>query len=123
MARLNGQLEKLPKWAQEYIRDLEHERETAINALNQHLDNQTPSPFYVDELVSTGEQQGPSHKRRHFQAHRMTVGHAGVELNILLRHDDRIELSWFGDNHMRNIGIVPRSYQSIDLIGTETKAA
>ena len=124
MAKLNGQLEKLPKWAQEYIADLEREREMAIRTLNQYTDNQTASPFYVDELVCTGEEQGPTHKRKYIQTCRMVVEHAGVELTILLRHDDRIELSWAGRNgQLRDIGAIPRSYQSIDLLGIQTQAA
>lgn len=58
---------KLPKWAQEHIRKIEREREVAVRALNQYVDDQTPAAFYVDEPESTGEQVGPSFKKRYFQ--------------------------------------------------------
>jgi len=35
------QISKLPRWAQDHIKDLARQRETALEALNSHVDNQT----------------------------------------------------------------------------------
>ena len=79
------QIAKLPQWAQEHIKYLNMERDTAIRALNEHIDHQTPSPLYWDQYLSTGEGNsggltGPTNKRFYVQNHRMTVEHAGVLL-------------------------------------------
>lgn len=109
-------LDKLPKWAQDYINGIERERETAIRALNEYLDDQTESPFYVDELECTGEQPGPSHKRRYIQARRMVVNHGGVELTIYLRDKEAIEMQYESrDGTMEEVALIPLGFQRITL--------
>jgi len=121
----DDRFDKLPKWAQSHIRTIERERDTAIRALNQYIDNQTPSPFYSDEYVSTGEaQRGPSGKRRYFQAYKMEVDHGGVLLNIMLREalsqsaqKPCIELQWGGSGRgMDDVIFQPYSFQAARLI-------
>lgn len=63
---------KLPRWAQEHIEKIGRERDQAINALNRFLDGQTPSGFYVDDCVCTGEEQGPSRTNEQ-RTHRPTA--------------------------------------------------
>lgn len=113
---------KLPKWAQEHIRDLERERETAIGALNEHLDNQTPTPFYVDTMESIGESAGPTQMRFYFPAdHKMEATHKGVTLSISLR-EDGINLQWSeGDNNwsMGEVAFIPGSFQQARLVAKE----
>lgn len=112
-------IKKLPVWTQELIASLERQREEAIRALNQYVDSQTPSPFFIDELESTGETQGPSQKTRYIQTRRMEVEHAGVHLSILLR-DGKIDLQWSGvERTSEHIAFVPRSFQSADLLAKE----
>ena len=43
---MTEKIEKLSKWAQEHIRTLKYERDTAVRALNNYVDGQTESPFY-----------------------------------------------------------------------------
>jgi len=106
---------KLPKWAQKYIEKIERERETAIRYLNEHLDNQTPSPFFSDDLVSTGEQQGPSFKTRYFQAYRMSVLNGSIHLEIKPK-DDGIELQWSEkDRSIEDIAMIPMSFCRVVL--------
>ena len=113
-------LDKLPKWAQDYINGIERERETAIRALNGYLDGQTESPFYIDELERTGEQPGPSHKRRYIQARRMVVNHGGVELTIYLRDKEAIEMQYESrTGSMAEVALIPRSFQNIALKAVE----
>lgn len=112
-------IKKLPGWAQELIADLERQRKEAIRALNQYVDDQTPSPFFIDELESTGEETGPSKKTRYIQTRKMKVEHAGVNLSILLR-DGKIDLQWGGAGRLSQpIAFIPRSFQSADLVAKE----
>jgi len=112
-------VEKLPKWAQTYIRDIERQRETAIDALNEHLDAQTESPFYIDELVCTGEDNSPCTKRRYVQTYKISVEHQGVNLDVLLR-DDCITISWSnGKYSLSDVAFIPATYQQARLVSKE----
>jgi hypothetical protein len=107
----SAKLAKLPVWAQEYIRDLQRQRDIAVRELNEWRDQQTPSPFYIDEMVSTGEQQGPSIKRRYIQAHRITCESSGVALDIfaavsVFENQRNIQLRWQGTEP---IGLFPQA--------------
>lgn len=109
------QIQKLPKWAQEYIRNLERQRESAINTLNSQVDDQTPSPFYYEDWICTGERAGPSTKRRYVQSHRLHVEHIGIHLSVLLT-DSAIDLQWERPNHMMSqVAMVPRSFNNVTL--------
>lgn len=110
---------RLPKWAQKKIRKLEQEREAAVRALNETLDKQTPSAFSYFDYLSTWETKSPSQKLFYVQTHKMTVNHAGVELNILLR-DTQIDISWgTDDSRTRAIAFIPTSYQAAKLVTKE----
>ena len=109
--------DKLPKWAQEHIKDLKRERDVAIRELKGYLDYQTPSPFFVSDYFCTGEEN--QFVKRYIQTHRMCIDHAGVFLDILLR-DDTIELKWdAGQYNIRDVAMIPQSYQSIRLVARE----
>jgi hypothetical protein len=89
---------KLPKWAQEYIVNIERERDVAIRTLNEFTDSQTPSPFWYDEMVCLGEptphgDRGPTEKRHYIQAHRMTVKVGTGEIDFFLREPNVLEIS------------------------------
>lgn len=110
------QIEKLPKWAQEYIRDVNREREVAVAALNRWVDDQTPAPIYVNELECLGEQRGPSHKVRYVQGNRLRVDFADVALEVVLR-DDVIDMQWSAPNYRTgDICFQPRSFQAAYLV-------
>ena len=110
---------KLPKWAQDYIKTLQRERQAAVDSLNQYLDNQSPSSFFILDLVSTGEKVGPSFKQRFIQTHNMEVVHDGVYLRIVLRKG-QIDLQWRdADEHHREVALIPSSYMSARLVSKE----
>jgi len=127
----NEDLAKLPKWAQEKIAVLERERKTAIDALNEALDSQTESPFYIDDWVSTGEKVGPSFKTRYVQAYKMCVKWMGVVLTILpCKNDgqrrDGIEIKWEAIGHRdvcQGIGAVPTAFNTICIPAQSALAA
>ena len=96
-------IQKLPKWAQEYIKDLERSVKSVKDDLEKFADDQTESNFYIQELEQLTDQDGKTENvwvRRYIQGHRMNVDFGGVRLSILLRADgsggveDSIELSW-----------------------------
>lgn len=86
------QLNKLPKFAQEYIRKIERERELAVRQLNEFVDGQTESKIWVDEAVCTGEESGPSFKRHYIQAHRLTFKVGNEEVDVALALNGAAEM-------------------------------
>ena len=118
---------KLPKWAQEHITNLARERETAIRALNDHVDSQTPSQIYWEDYLSTGEGTtgsgvGPTNKRFYVQTNRIVVECAGVQLYVhchenVPMHHDGIEIKWGDPTGLQNMtGFIPTSFQQASLI-------
>ena len=105
-------ISKLPKWAQAHIHDIQRQRDVAVNALQQWSDHQTPAPFSIDEILCT--ETPPVHMTRYVQGHRMTVTHAGIELNLLLR-DDAIEISYSTEGRARDVMLRPYSYHRLQL--------
>ena len=107
-------IEKLPKWAQEYIRDLERQRRAAVAALECFEDSQTESGVFYDEMVSD-KGGGPSFRRRYVQARGMTFQHAGVELDVRLI-DGVIALRYNQIGHrLGRVYCCPKSFQHFEL--------
>ena len=111
-------LSKLPKWAQKEFENLQRERDIAVRALREYTDSQTESPFFIDELESTGDTDGsgPASYTRYVQTHKISVKHGGVLLDIYLR-DNNIELQWNNyERHFEDIAFIPESYQKARLV-------
>lgn len=119
---LDTDIAKLPKWAQQHIKDLKRERDIAVRALNEWTDAQTPGPIFVDELVSTGEQQGPSTKRRYIQGRRVTCDWLGVRLEVMLRKE-YIDLQWSNPERLcsDDVAFIPSSFMAARLIAVQPK--
>lgn len=120
MSDAKGDVARLPKWAQEHIRNLEREREAAVNALNLVIDDQTPAAMYVEDWACTGESAGPTTKRRYVQGRTLEIRHDGVALSITLR-DGVIDLQWCQVKRGSggDVCFQPRSYQQAYLIAKE----
>ena len=117
---MKEKIEKLPKWTQEYIRQIERERNTAIRALNEYCNTQTPSPFVIEEMESTGERTGPSLKTRYVQKHKISVIHGSVRLNVTLIDDTAIDLGWEDEHRgLREVAFIPNSFQQARLVAKE----
>lgn len=112
---MKEKIEKLPRWAQEYIAKLSRERDTAVRALNEYLDDQTPSGFFYEDLLCTGESSGPSFKKTFVQTDRITVINQGVRLDVRVE-DLGIILQW-SDVHrsVGDIAMIPESFQKVVL--------
>ena len=116
---MEEKIKKLPKWAQEHIKELTMRRESAVRQLNEYCDDQTESPFRTEDFVCTGEGQGPSLKKRYIQAHHMVVSHSDVHLDIYLR-DDTIQLQWSAENRgLKDVAMIPESFQCVRLVSHE----
>lgn len=116
---MSNDISKLPKWAQDYIRDIERQRDVSVRALNQYLDNQTESEFYFDDYIGTGESngRGPTLKRNYIQApDRLAISYADVLLEVVIR-DGEVHISWGGDvNRDHDVAFIPMSYQHAKII-------
>jgi len=114
-------LSKLPRWARDRITTLERQRETAIQALNEYLDDQTPSRFYMDDILSTGENVGPTFKRRYIQGRQIWAEHAGIYFHVHLRDSDEIELQWGGlpVHSSTEVAMIPSTHQRVRLVSKE----
>lgn len=120
------QINKLPKWAQEYIAKIERERDIAVRALRDYTDSTTESPFSVTTPECTGEQAGPSHIKRYIQAHTVDVEWRGVKLSISAHDycaDDGIRLQWETKRLGRDVAFIPMSYQCARLVAKECMRA
>lgn len=115
---MEQKISKLPKWVQNHINDLERQRDVAVRELNAYVNTQTSSPFYIDDLVCTGEKNnGPSTKRRYIQSSRMDVEFRGVHLTIVLRPQDRgMWLSYGSIDNLTGVGIVPVAANCFELV-------
>jgi hypothetical protein len=119
------ELAKLPKWAQDKVKDLSRERDVAVRYLNEWVDDQTPSPISIMEMVCVGEQQGPSIKKRYIQATDVEFVWKGIELTVALReggpqHDNAIQLSWGSEKRgMAHVCMMPLAYNRVQLITKE----
>jgi hypothetical protein len=112
------EITKLPKWAQEHIKGIARQRDAAVRALNEYVDNQTPSPIFVDDYVCTGEGRGSSSKRRYVQGNNLTIEHQGVRLYITLR-DRQIDLQWGNGVGIGEVALIPSSFQIARLVSKE----
>ncbi len=114
---------KLPKWAQEHIKDLHRQRDQAISALNKLTDAQTPASFYVDDHVGTGEEAGPTMKRRYFQGSRISIAHAGVLVDVILSRENDSQRP-FGvclqfsseERHLGYVALIPTGFNQVALV-------
>ena len=114
---MNDKIEKLPKWVQEHVADLQRQRDVAVQALNEHCNNQKPSPFYSDELICDGETKGPTSKRFYYQAYKMEVEHAGIVLRITTHNKGKIGLQWGKSDRLYDgVALIPSSHMAVELI-------
>jgi hypothetical protein len=116
-------VETLPKWAREYIRSVEYQRDEAWKALKNSIDGETQSPITFEKHVT---QPNGAHETVRFnvQSHSVEVDYAGVFLRMLCRPDavrsgDAIDLQWTiskaGVISTEDVIFQPRSFQSAYL--------
>jgi len=107
------QICKLPKWAQSHIRHLKQDRDRALALLDEYHDDQTKTSIWYEDMVWLDG--GNQLVRKYVQNDKVEFDHAGVHLDVRLRHNDRIELSWRpggGGHALGELSFVPSSYQA-----------
>ena len=118
---MQDKIEKLPKWAQDHIKKIERERDAAQAVLKKAIDEQTPSPVYVDEWNVTPR------VRRNVQttSNRVCFDYKNVHLEVFLPYDgdgqreEGIELT-FGLIEGRGQAVVfPSGYGKLAIISPE----
>ncbi len=114
------QIEKLPKWAQDHVKDLERRRDDALSALQHHLGKQYVTPFFFEDMVREAEGNG-------YKNHRIYLGErwergigvefGGVRLSITCRGDagnEEITINFERTDRMRgDVMVEPRACNSI----------
>ncbi len=108
-------IEKLPKWAQEHIRVIERQRDSARDALRNFKDSQTESPIHYELHPCTGEKPGPSFIKHFIQSNAVKFNYAGVNLDVSI-WDNQISISWSGNDGLRGVAMVPYGYNQVKLI-------
>lgn len=113
------QFDRLPKYAQKRIRELERQAEIAARLVNRLTDEQTPSKIWTDSL----DNYDGTNKfvKRYFQAHDVTIEHRGVRLNVsnLWSEDQDMRLFWGPSGSLSccgTIALVPTSHQQAKLV-------
>ncbi len=121
---IEAQILKLPAWVQAHIKDIQRQRDVAVQSLMDWSDSQTEQPISVCEMVCVNK-GSPSILTRYIEGSSVTIKWAGVELSVTLRdsssmHDNSIGLQWHStDRRMSHVSMVPNSFQSVSLISKE----
>lgn len=108
------QIERLPQWAQAYIKDLRRQRAIAISELQEFVDAHATGAVAVRLMTSDGESRGPTLRTVRFDAHMLELTHAGVKVDIVLA-DGEVRVSYEGTPYGTRAVLVPTSYQSMRL--------
>ena len=118
-------IHKLPKWAQDHIHTLQHQRDTAVKALKDWTDTQTEQPISVSEMEGL-ENGGPTIMKRYVEGTDIDINWMGVRLSVMLRkegnmHENAINLQWEGEcgGSSHHVAMIPTSFQSVSLIAKE----
>jgi hypothetical protein len=117
------QIDRLPVWAQTYIRDLERERDLAIRELKDMINDQTPSSVYYDDTVTV---EGPPwlNIRRYVQTHKVIMEYGGVCVQLSCdsyrpegQRSGRIKVDyWPSEDKVRGVVVMqPTSYRAFEV--------
>ena len=107
------QIERLPKWAQIHIQDLDQQRRDVVHTLERFQDSDEPTMIsYEQGLTIDGDFRFFT---RHIDAHRVQFISNGVALGVTLPDavGRGIELSWGpeGGHGLGDMCFTPTSYQ------------
>lgn len=122
MSTTEHQIDKLPKWAQQQIRQLTQERDSAVSALFRYEDAQTPSKVWTEDIHHLLGRT--TFVKNYFQCDGLTIEQAGVRLKVRGLWDEKtpISLAWGPaccDSRLGDIAFIPESYQQARLVAPE----
>lgn len=69
----DGEFARLPHYVKREIEELRQQRDVAVLKLKQYENDQIVSPFWTEELLCDGTQQGPRITKRYIQCHEVNV--------------------------------------------------
>lgn len=113
------QFDRLPKYAQRHIRELERRTEIAARIVDRMQEEQPRTNISTSELDNIDGKQ--VYRERFFQANHLTIQQNGVRLTIegLWKDDQDIRLSWGPSGSMSGLGtiaFVPTAHQQAKLV-------
>lgn len=113
------QFDRLPKYAQAHIRELERRTEIAARLVNRMYAEQEKSNISTSELDDIDGKQ--EFRTRYFHADHLTIQQNGVRLTIegLFADDQDIRLSWGPAGSMAGLGaiaFIPTAHQQAKLV-------
>lgn len=117
---IREKIERLPKWAQDHIKDLVRQRKEAVEALDNYIDENNVGPFIFSDFVCDKD-GGPSIRERHINADKVRIEYGGIMLDINLsnqyRDEKAIYLNWSPRRSKPNsiVAIVPSASNSLSL--------
>lgn len=122
-------IHKLPKWAQQHIKDLERRLDVAKRKLDEYTNDQSPDKFYVQDFLC--DENPPRSVTHHIQGSSISCKHAGVMLRVLCREGrsqcgrPHIDITYTTeDEHpIQEVVLQPYSFNAIRLMVSEHKAA
>jgi hypothetical protein len=108
----NLAITKLPKWAQEYIHDLQTSVHNGESALKEYLDSQTKSPFSVMDSVCMTENKITT---RYIQANNISCTNAGVSVTMIPR-DNGVDILFESEHRAAGeAAIIPHAANAIRI--------
>jgi len=89
-------ISKLPKWAQDLIASFERQRNTAIHALNEFLNDQEKSNVFTQSYEPLGDKDGPRLIKRFIQTNQVKFA-----FETGTNHDDVIDVCFNDRGELR----------------------
>lgn len=104
---------RLPKWAQKHIHDLSRALKTAEKSLHKYVDDQTPSPFQMKEIICLSETTTIS---KYVQGDTMRVVSGNVHMDVY-PVDNGIDIIFEEDVKEAgyDVVLIPRASNSLQL--------
>lgn len=114
---MRERVERLPQWAQEYIKDLKREREAALKTLAELLDTHKKGQWTFHTVMPT---RPITFETFTVDACRCEVKHLGVNLSIILSAEE-FRLSWGAGDRLAggDVAFIPTGRQQANLVSKE----
>lgn len=106
----------LPRWAQDYIIDIDRCRADAATALKEFKDSQTPSAFCVVDNIRDNPGVPGERVKKYIQARSVYCEHAGMEIQICVFEEGRIKLFMNSARGVGDVAIMPESGNVVALV-------
>lgn len=120
--RRADRIKKLPAWAREELKNAERERSVAVRNLQEFLDHQTPSPFFMENYFT--EPVTDKFAKVFVQGYAMVCEAHDIRLRVSMEHgstnNDSIVLQWEDvSRRARDVAMIPLSYHQVRLVAKE----